>query len=88
MRKTEVTMKRYLAFGGEYEPKPYLRDFLGDFDELLMAKAAVDVCDPEGWPTHVQGCVLDTKLGQVHEFQSEPATTGKLLWRFPRDAQV
>lgn len=79
-------MKRYLAFGSEQEPRAHLRDFLSDHDELVMAKAAVEVCDPDGFTTYLTGAVLDTKTGQVHEFESDGRAFGRLNWRFPRDA--
>jgi hypothetical protein len=77
-------MRRYLAFGGEYEVKHHHRDFLGDFDELVMAKAAVEVMDPEGFPTHIQGNVLDTKTGNVHEWEAHHSAFGRIQWRGPR----
>lgn len=74
-------MKRYLAFAGDYAPQQNLQDFLSDHDELIMAKRAVDVRDPQGFPTYEWGCVLDTKLGQVHDWTQSGADE----WRFPRN---
>lgn len=77
-------MKRYLAFAGDYSAKQHLGDFVSDHDELIMAKRAVDVRDPEGFPTFDWGCVLDTKTGQVHDWSSDGTAFGRDEWKYPR----
>jgi hypothetical protein len=81
-------MKRYLAFAGEYTPKQHLRDYIEDFDELVMAKRAVDVSDPQGYHSYDWGCVLDTKTGQTHDWSSDGTAFGRADWRYPRDASA
>lgn len=76
-------MKRYLAFGGDYTPKQHLEDFLGDYDALLSAKEAVTQRDPEGFPIHDWGSVLDTQTGQLHNWTTDGRPFGKDEWRPP-----
>jgi hypothetical protein len=40
--------------------------------------------DPEGFPTHIQGNVLDTKTGNVHEWHLQSGVFGRVRWRGPR----
>lgn len=61
-------MKRYLAFAGESTREVNLGDLIGDYDDLVMAKHAIAVRDPEGWPIYIQGCVLDTRSGTIRDW--------------------
>lgn len=76
-------MNRYLAFAGGYQPKQHLEDFQGDFEKLHDAKGEVHKRDPEGFPVHDWGSVLDTKTGQVHHWTTDGRAFGKDEWRFP-----
>lgn len=76
-------MKRYIAFAGDYTPRQHLEDFIGDFENLLDAKAAVSARDPEGFPYKDWGSVLDTKTGQVHNWTTDGRAFGHDQWRFP-----
>ena len=78
-------MKRYLAFATEI-PKGEvdLDDFIGDFDQIKDAKAAVDKRDPDGMNAHEDGAVVDTATGEIRDWA--PAT-GPFLddrWYAPR----
>lgn len=76
-------MKRYLAFGGDYTPKQYLEDYLGDYDSLHDAKGHVARRDAEGFPIHDWGSVLDTQTGQRHDWKTDGRAFGQDEWRFP-----
>ncbi len=76
-------MQRYIAFAGNYTPERHIRDFVGDFDKLLDAKAAVSARDPEGFPLKDWGSVLDTMTGQVHDWTTDGRAFGNDQWRFP-----
>lgn len=76
-------MRRYLAFGGNYTPERHMRDFLGDFDQLLDAKAKAAERDEEGYPIWDWGTVLDTQTGQAHDWTTDGRPYGKDEWRFP-----
>lgn len=78
-------MKRYLAFGSQDGGPVFLADLLGDHDELIMAKAAVEDIQPDGFTVHLSGAVLDTKLGMIHEWDSD-GTHRNQRWRNPRNA--
>lgn len=76
-------MQRYLAFAGNYTPEQHLGDFRGDFEKLLDAKVAVVARDPEGFPIYDWGTVLDTKIGQAHNWTTDGRAFGQDEWRFP-----
>lgn len=76
-------MKRYLAFAGNYTPAQHLKDFRGDFEKLLDAKAEVQKREPDGFPVHDWGTALDTQTGQTHDWTTDGRAFGQDQWRFP-----
>ena len=72
-------MRRYLAFAGDDEPR--VIDFKGDYDDLPVAKAAVDVREPDGFPVHLRGVVIDTQTGNTLSWECDGTQFGGDQWR-------
>lgn len=78
-------MKRYLAFGSD-QPKAHAEDFLGDYDDLVTAKAKVEASDADGYTEHMIGHVIDTQTGQIYPWESDGTAFGRLAWKPPHYA--